>query len=211
MKTTVNGKEIKLVTRNDISSIVSQKVAELLAQGFNFYFYSGSQGEEGKVCLTPDEGKTVYIFWIHKEYEQVSDSDWGRCNAMYITGKKYSDVYQGKTLWFKEGELFFERKWFELDSKEERYVENLKDWKILDDIHYDRRHIYYEMSNNRNTIKLSAKVHKIALKVIKNKKGYKSVSLKDIESVTRRIGSHYTFNFTKESGKMACTATLKNR
>jgi hypothetical protein len=209
MKTTVNGKEIKLVTRNDISNIVSQKVAEMLTQGFNFCFYSGSQGEEGKVCLTPDEGKTVYIFWIHKEWEKVSDDGWEMADVMYITGKKYSDVYKNQTLWFSEGELFFEKKWFKLDSKEERYVENLEDWKILDNIHSDRRHLHYEMSDRRNTVKLPAKLHKIALKVIKNKKGYKSVSLKDIESVTRRLGGHYTFNFTKESRKESCTATLK--
>jgi hypothetical protein len=65
----------------------------------------------------------------------------------------------------------------------------------------DRRHLHYEISNSRNTIKLPEKFNKIALKVIKNKKGYKSVSLKDVDYVTRRIGYGYIFNFTRESKK----------
>ena len=209
MKTTINGKEIKLLMRNDISTIVSQKVAEMLGQGFNLYFNSGSQGEEGKVCLTNDNGKTVYVFWIHKEYESLSENRWDRSNVMYITGKKYSNVYQGKTLWFNEGELFFEQKWFQIESQDERYVEDVEDWRIIYKIRSDRRHLHYEMEENYNVVKLPVKMNKIALKVIKNKKGYKSVSLKDINYITRRIGSHYTFYFTKESGKMDCTVTLK--
>lgn len=201
MKTVINGKEIKLLTRNDISTIVSQKVAEMLGKGFNLYFDSGSQGEEGKVCLTNDGGKTVYIFWVHKEYESLNENRWDRSAVMYITGEKYTDVYLGKTLWFNDGEKFFEQKWFKLDSKEERYVENLNDWRILYDIHSDRRHLHYEMLESHDIIKLPEKFHKIALKVIKNKKGHKSVSLKDVDYVTRRIGSGYNFYFTKDSKK----------
>ena len=201
MKTTINGKEIKLVSRNDVSVILSQKVAEMLSNGFIFYFYGGTQGEAEKVCVTNDCGKTVYVFCVHKEYESISENCWDRTEVLYITAKKYTDVYLGKTLWFKDGEKFFEQKWFKLDSKEERYVENLNDWRILYDIRSERRYLHYEMSNRRNTIKLSENFRKIALKVIKNKKGYKSVSLKDVDYVTRRIGSGYNFYFTKDSKK----------
>ena len=200
MKTIIDGKEIKLVTRNDISNIVSRKVSEMLGQGFNFYFYNGSQGEEGKICLTNDKGKTVYIFWIHKEYEKIYDNGWGRGDVMYITGKKYSDVYKNQTLWFSEGELFFEQKWFKLDSKEERYVENLEDWKILDDIHRDRQSLQYQMFNC-NSIKLPEKINAVALKIINNRKGYKSITLKDIKNVVRINGFGYLFNFTENSHK----------
>lgn len=208
MKTTINGKEIKLVSRNDVSVILSQKVAEMLSNGFIFYFYGGSQGEEGKVCLTNDGGKTVYIFWVHSEYESFSEKDWDRTGVLYITAKKYTDAYPGKTLWFNDGEKFFEQKWFKLDSKEERYVENLNDWRILYDIRSERRNLHYEMSDSHNTIKLSEKFHKIVLKVIKNKKGYKSVSLKDIDHVFRRIGYGYIFCFTRDSRKVNFSVKL---
>lgn len=208
MKTTINEKEIKLVSRNDVSVILSQKVAEMLSNGFIFYFYGGSQGEEGKVCLTNDDGKTVYVFWVHKEYESLSEKGWDRAEVLYITAKKYTDVYPGKTLWFNDGEKFFEQKWFKLDSKEERYVENLNDWRILYDIRSERRNLHYEMSDSHNTIKLSEKFHKIALKVIKNKKGYKSVSLKDIDHVCRRIGYGYIFCFTRNSRKVNFSVKL---
>lgn len=209
MKTTINGKEIKLVTRNEVSVIVSQKVSEMLASGFILYFQSGSQGEEGKVCLTNDGGKTVYAFWVHKEYESLDGKSWSHGEVLYITAKKYTNVYPGKTLWFKDGELFFEQKWFKLDCKEERYVENIEDWKIINSIKLKRWHLHYEMSDNRNKVKLSSNVNKVALKIIKNKKGYKSVSLKDIESVVHFLGNSYIFNFTKESGKQSFSIRIK--
>lgn len=77
MKTTVNGKEIKVFGRNDISIVFTQKVNEMLGQGFVFCFQSGTQGEEGKVCLTNDGGKTVYVFYVHKEYESLETTGAG--------------------------------------------------------------------------------------------------------------------------------------
>ena len=207
MKTTVNGKEIKLVTRNDVSVILSQKVAEMLGQGFNLYFNRGSQGEDGKVCLTNDGGKTVYVFWVHTEYESLDEKGWSREKVLHITAKKYTDVYLGKTLWFKEGELFFEQKWFELDCKEERYVENIEDWRIINEIHSNRMSLHYEMERCNGVI-LSPKLNKIALKIIKNKKGYKSISFKDIDFV-RRVGNAFIFNFTKESRKQSFSIKIR--
>lgn len=200
MKTIIDGKEIKLITRNDISNVVSQKVAEMLGHGFNLYFDRGSQGEEGKVCLTNDEGKTVYIFWIHKEYEKISDEYLGRVDTMYITCKKYSNVHKNRTLWFSDGELFFEKKWFQIDTKKERYVENFQDWKTINNIHCDRQSLQYRIFNC-NSIKLPENINAVALKIIKNRKGYKSVTLKDIKNVIRIDGLGYIFNFTEDSHK----------
>lgn len=201
MKTTINGKEIKLVSRNDISVIFSHKVAEMLSKGFIFYFDGGSQGEDGKVCLTNDGGKTVYIFWVHTEYESLSENGWDRTDVLYITAKKYTDVYPRKTLWFHDGEKFFEQKWFKIDSREERYVEEVESWRIIQSIHEERRNMHYEIKNSESNIKLSEKARKVALKIIRCKKGYKSVSLKDIDHVDRKIGYGYIFYFTRDSKK----------
>ena len=49
MKTTVNGKEIKVFGRNDISVIFTQKVNEMLSQGFVFCFDGDNAGQKAAV------------------------------------------------------------------------------------------------------------------------------------------------------------------
>ena len=97
MNTTVNGKEIKVFGRNDISVIFTQKVNEMLAQGYMFYFDRGTQGEEGKVCLTNDGGKTVYVFYVHTSYETIDEKLW-HVDTILITAEKFTLKYVGETL-----------------------------------------------------------------------------------------------------------------
>ena len=113
MNTMVNGKEIKVFGRNDISLVFTQKVNEMLNQGFVFWFERGTQGEEGKVCLTNDGGKTVYIFYVHKEYESLDDS-WSRDIVIYITGEKLYEV-----------------KWLCIDERKDVYVETIEEFKEI--------------------------------------------------------------------------------
>lgn len=201
MKTTVDGKEIKIVGKNDISIAFTQKVNEMLNQGFVFYFYSGTQGEEGKVCLTKDGGKTVYVFYAHIERESFGERWYERCENVYVlTAEKFEDCYPKKTLWLGKGEKFYEEKFYCIDSSKGVYVETIEEFKLIDKITQERIELRYR-TNGNNLVKLSSKVNKAALKIIRNKKGYKSVSLKDIDCVVHRIGYGYTFNFTRESGK----------
>ena len=199
MRTTLNGKEIQLLTRNDIYKIVSEITAEKIANGYTLYFLSGSQGEEGKICFTNDGGKTVLVYWIHKEYEKVDDDSWGSDYVMYITGKKYEDVYSGKTLWFNKGEEFFDEKFYELESKNEVYVSDFEDFKAIRKIHEERRDLKYkcvEISQNKKIVPTKA-----VLKVIRKQKGYKSVSLKEISFVTHKIGYGYIVCFVRDSNR----------
>ena len=71
MKTTVNGKEIKLFNQKSIEELYTKCVKNYLDVGYNFYFNSGSQGEEVKTCLTKDGGKTVYILFVDSEYRKL--------------------------------------------------------------------------------------------------------------------------------------------
>lgn len=197
MKTMVNGKEIKLVTRNDILAIVSQETAKMLGQGFNLYFCRGSQGEEGKVCLTDDGGRTVYVFWVHVEFERTPDS-WEGVDLMCVTGKKYSNVYNGKTLWFNEGELFFEKKWYNVSDRRDIYVESAGEYFKIKAIQKERSEIHYSSRESNN---LPSTANKPALKLVKKIRGYKTTSLKEIDFVRIQKNYGYIVYFTKESGK----------
>lgn len=197
MKTTVNGKEIQLLSRNDIYEIVSEITAEKIANGYTLYFLSGSQGEEGKVCFTNDNGKTVLVYWIHKEYESIENDSWHSDQVMYITGKKYEDVYIGKTLWFNKGEKFFEKKFYGLESKNELYVSDIEDFKAIQKIHERRRSIRYEVAEISSYKKIVPT--KAVLNVIRKQRGYKSVSLREIDCVFRKFKYGYIINFVRDS------------
>lgn len=103
-------------------------------------------------------------------------------------------------MWLGKGEKFYEEKFYCIDSSKDVYVETIEEFKLIDKITQERIELRYR-TNGNNFVKLSSKVNKAALKIIRNKKGYKSVSLKDIDCVVHRIGYGYTFNFTRESGK----------
>ena len=213
MKTMVNGKEIKVWDKNAISAVLTSEVNKMLSAGFVFYFYGGSQGEEAKVCLTNDGGKTVYVFWVHTENENVDGSSkwYKRADTMVITGKKYIDVYPNLTLWFIKGEQFFEKKWYEISDRREnnRYVETMREYieiKKLQDERRDVRHVTLPSK------KLPECANKPALKLVQKIRGYGTTKLKDICSVVKEPSfAGYFVTFTKESRKESIRISAKVR
>lgn len=201
MKTTVNGKEIKVFGRNDISIVFTQKVNEILGEGFVFWFESGTQGEEGKVCLTNDGGKTVYVFYVHKEYESLNGS-WSRGRVIYITGEKFVKKYPDETLWLGKGEKFYEVKWFCIDERKDVYVETIEECKEIDEITSARRKLYWEMRNEG--IEVNENVYKIAVSILNKRNGYKSVKVRHITKIMRRNGKYYVY--FEKSGNTYCVS-----
>ena len=206
MKTTVNGKEIKVFGRNDISVIFTQKVNEMLAQGYMFYFDSGSQGEEGKVCLTNDGGKTVYVFYVHTGYETVDETSWSRADTILITAEKFTLKYAGETLWLGKGEKFFEVKWYCINHRrpgKDVYVEKVEEFKMIEKIQSERWHIRYEMKNHEIT--LNEKCYKIAVSILNKRSGYKSLKVRHITKIERNENGKYYVYFEK-SGNNHCVS-----
>ena len=213
MKTTVNGKEIKVWDRNAISEVLTREVNKMLNAGFVFYFNSGSQGEEARVCLTNDGGKTVYVFWVHTENENVDVSGelYARTDTIVITGKKYSDVYPDMTLWFKKGEQFFEKKWYEISDRRRnnRYVETMQEYFEIKKLQDERWNVRYATLSSR---KLPECANKPALKLVKKMRGYGTTKLKDICSVVKEPSfAGYFVTFTKESRKQSIRISAKVR
>lgn len=188
MKTTVNGKEIKLFGRNEIGMAFTEKVNEYLMKGFIFYLGEegrGHQGEETKVCLTNDGGKTVYVIFLDKRYNGFNSAD-----TMELFVKKYERT--GRTFWLeKEGEEIFRKVFYEISSRRRNdvYVENEKDSKAITKISDERLHAKY--ANKNQLKKLPATANKVAFQILKKMKGYKSVPLKNIEYVVHEIGKGF--------------------
>ena len=204
MNTMVNGKEIKVFGRNDISVVFTQKVNEMLGEGFVFWFESGTQGEEGKVCLTNDGGKTVYIFYVHKEYESLDDS-WSRGRVIYITGEKFIKKYPDETLWLGKGEKYYEVKWFCIDEEKDVYVETIEEFKEIKKISDVRRNLHWEMINKRNEgIEVNENAYKIAVSILNKRNGYKSLKVRHITKIMRRDGKYYVY--FEKSGNTHCVS-----
>ena len=201
MKTTVNGKEIKVFGRNDISIVFTQKVNEMLGQGFVFCFESGTQGEEGKVCLTNDGGKTVYILYVHKEYEKIGDKWYEKCDTVSITGEKFMKNHPHQTLWLGKGENFFEKKWFCIDKNKDVYVETIEEFKEIEKISSARSELRWECNEMDKAVILGEKCQKIAVSILNKRDGYKSLKVRHVTKIEKRADGKYYVYFEKSGNK----------
>lgn len=189
-KTIIDGKEIKLFNGNDIAKIYTSKVKEFLDDGYNFYFYSGSQGEDCKTCLTKDNGKTVFIIFVDTEHQEFN-------NIKVIYVKKYEDVYAGETLWLNKGETISKKEFYCVsDRKRDNnlFVENKEEFEIIKKIQQERSRNRWDMEDINTVTQLSEKCYKVALKTIRKRRGCKSIQVKDIKEITHRIGYGYSFD-----------------
>ena len=202
MKTFIGGMEIKLYGKKELSQIFTNVVQSYLDSGFMIWMSgcSGSQGEEMKIDLSNDNGKTVYRVWMDKvrlygseirEKYNVYDID-----TVQIFVKKYDIKYAGQTLWMKEGTQVECYTYYLIDERKDVYVSNLNDFVELSGIQNIRRDVRYSMYYSNKERKLSNSSFKAALKVARKEKGYKSILLKDITEVTRDNKGYYTISFS---------------
>lgn len=172
MKTTVNGKEIKLFGTADISLMFTTIIQDYLNLGFIFNYAEsarGTQGEDMKADLTKDGGKTVYRVYVNKRYE-----GWGN-TCVYIIVEKFTNCNKNDTLWQGKGEKISEKKLWQIDDKRWNnvYVESKEDFEAIKQVQRNRRNERYEIERCREI------------------KGYKGTTLKQITKVEHRAGFGY--------------------
>ena len=214
MKTTINGKEIKLFGRKELSEEFTKIVQDYLAKGFMINYSeasSGSQGEEMKIDLSNDGGKTVYRIWMDKSYESLEKS-WQRIDTMEILVEKFENAYNASTLWAGKGETVFEKKFYRIDegfSRKAVYCENKEDY----DLFNAKRKQRWEdkrgtdLDRYNDYIDLSEKYNRLAIRCVRKIKGWKSAQLKDVTKVQRRIGYGYEIRFN--TGKCCVIKTAE--
>ena len=196
MRTTVNGKEIKLFGRNEIGMAFTEKVNEYLIKGFIFYLGEegrGHQGEETKVCLTNDDGKTVYVIFLDKVYNGFEKPD-----TMELFVKKYEN--SGRIFWMKEGEEIFRKVFYEITEhcRKDVYVETLEESQEIKKIRDERFEIRCSIRTDRFIV-LDEKYKKLALKLLNKVRGCKSKKLCDIKEVGKLHGHFVVHDYNYHS------------
>ena len=184
MKTTINGKEIKLFGRQEISTEFTKVVSGYLANGFIF-FYSrasgGTQGEELKADLSNDGGKTVYRIWLFTDRESREGKERRWSDSFYvikIVVKKYNGA--DGTFWASKGELVSEKTFYQINDGYNNdtavYCEDKEDGEAIKDKRSNRWHNSY-ISDSKE---LPEKYFRLAMKCVRKKDGWKSQQLKNV-------------------------------
>lgn len=197
MKTTINGREIKLFGRQEIAMVFTQKVNEYLLQGFYFNLAESSRGHQGEelgAYLTKDGGKTVYFIFADKEYGNYDGAD-----KMVIYVKKYENV-EGRTCWMKEGEEVWKKTFYQLENNhrcyQEVYVESHDEYEIIKNIQSERWNQRHNLPNEKE---LPTSTRRIAVDILRKKKGYKTILVKDVIKVVRRRVDNALIAYVKNS------------
>jgi len=204
MKTFVGGKEIKLYGKKELSQAFTNIVQSYLNSGFMIWMSgcSGSQGEEMKIDLSNDNGKTVYRVWMKDERLYGDDVEKKfhsyDVNAMKIFVKKYNIECKHQTLWMREGEEVECYTYYRIDDYKDVYVFDECDYADLIWIHNERQRGRWDLRKDWESI--SSVPSKVLLNIVRKQKGYKSVAAKDIQSVERRINKgYYKINIVNRS------------
>ncbi len=191
MKTIVNGKEIKLFDKAGIGAEFTKVVNEYLQNGFIFNLAESTgrtQGEEMKVNLTNDGGNTVYIIYIERFHFSDDEHIYRGCKLIV---EKFIEVKNDSTLWHGKGELVSEKSFYAISDyyNNPAFVDNKEDFESIAKISRERLHAKYSYEGQIK--KLPATANKIAFKILKKMKGYKSVPLKNIEYVIHENGKGF--------------------
>ena len=189
MKATLKGKEIKVIGKNAIEAIFTEKVQELISQGMTFSFTDrGHQGEITKTDLTKD-GKTIYRVLCTEDRIKIDEKFWNSIRTVIIQVRKYDDVRKNSILWNNEGEVIFEKAFFNIigDSYDysKAFVEDLELLKEIMSVQNERSQMRWSMK--KDSVKLPESWNKKVLKIVRNRKGYKTVNLEDIQCVTKEF------------------------
>lgn len=108
-------------------------------------------------------------------------------------------------MWDNEGEVIFEKAFFNItgDSYDygKAFVEDLELVKEIMSVQNERNHMRWSMK--KDSVKLPESWNKKVLKIVRNRKGYKTVHLEDIQCVTKefRNGKFYGFRVMFEGKK----------
>lgn len=203
MKTIIKGKEVKLYGKKDISKFFSDKVAEYLSNGYVFNTLSessrGSQGEDTKVTLTNDNGKTVLIIYLYRQG-----------SIMLFKAEKFKVI---GTCWLGKGEEILKKEFYQINYLRESYseksvfCENKEDADAVVQIEFDRyktrKSDFYDTCKVKNP-----KMQNIILKIIKKKKGYKTTEMTDIANIYK---DDYKYTVTFNDYKKCSIAIALNK
>lgn len=196
----IGNREVNVVDNDYIAKRFSGLVASYLQNGFYFDINhnSGTQGEVKNAVLT--DGNKCYKIYANREYFEF--------NYVFALYVKTYDVSKG-TLWNSEGTEIFSEKFYRMGDSD-KYITELVDFNEYIKIRNERRNKRYEIINLAKWSVMPKSVNKVALRIIKNMRGFKSVKASDINRVERMNNRklQYEVFFNKGCKKTSCTISM---
>lgn len=168
------------MNQNDINRVFTEKVTELIAQGYqvNPATMGGSQGEIGKVDLR--KGNDIIRVLLTEESNYSDGTDFivltvGRC-----TDQIRIDCFDrlGNTIWDNHLEILFEIKFAKVAAN---YFTDAETGRAI----VEKRFARWKHHNQRNRKDLGDAFKSAALRYVQRQPRMKTCKLSDIESVTR--------------------------
>ena len=203
MNTIINGKSINIIDKNEIGMKFTELVNSYINKGltFDMNHNHGTQGELASVVLT--DGIYCWKIYIISESKFLNDF-WSRYSTFEIKVKKYEK--SERTLWLSEGEEIYTKIYYQLLNSENKFIADLDEFNAYVKMHDDRRDMHRKVSCLRQDAMriMPTTTHKIAVKMLKKVRGYKSVSVNEIKSVQKDVVSNsvmYTVYFNENSKK----------
>lgn len=179
--------KINAVTFKSVCSAFTEKVQELLSQGYFFWTSSrGHQGEEMKVDLTKD-GKTVIRVLLEKEGYDI----WSFIFILKVIEFYNEDMSDMTfwTFWNKEGKLLFKKVFYEVSPKNSGHLPIFTENKAeYDSVIELRKNRFLEKSVENYWLPDSC--NRLALKLLRKRKGFKSIPLSKVSHVEREPNAY---------------------
>lgn len=210
----------------NIDSIYQSMIVKYIAKGYKVItsHSSGSQSEQHKIDFT--DGKDIYRIWYVEDSETIRDTNnnyyYGRLNYILLSVRKYeineNSLYLHNTLWFDKGEIVEEKKFYLVNEYDKHGRINNDKRVYFDNKEYAIAEIRKSESRwtdniTRNKIALSKESKKRIVEMIKKRKGFSNLRIKDVDYLMHIIehgNSKYIVYFSKEY-KKASTLWLKVR
>ena len=175
--------------KQDIRRIYTQKVTELLAQGYTIYpdTMNGGQGEIAHIDLT--DGKEILRVLLEKAHacpERYDDEDayWGDVIRLTV-GRAAPDTQVGSnwdgTIWNSRLEPSFQIKWAEVNGRGEGWYLGLDEAASIGRIRMER----YRASHTDRRETLGDAFKSTALRWLRKQPKMKTCRLEDIEKMER--------------------------
>ena len=180
----------KIVKMKDIE-VEYTRIVRMYADNYkiNVTSMGGTQGEMAKVDFNGgDVAFRVVIDRDHTSYAKYNEVE-----TIVIAVYRFNNRRNNSTLWYKDGTVIYERKFYRLDKygRDDAWTEDFnfvveqlnKGWNRV-----CSADVTYRTITNPKTIK-------VIIKMIKKTKGYKSITVKDIDKVYTEPGKYYRVYF----------------
>lgn len=172
---------------NKISEMVTDLVRGYMAHGFSLYLGENARGSQSKerfaTYLTKDNGKTVVK--VYGETRRGEDFSY----KLAVVVELFEEDRWRSAFWNGRGDTLSEKVFYIYESEKGRelYLDTEEEYKALRQLRRER-----DRAQNEKPVELTSdKAKKIALNLVRKRKGFKSTALKDIQKVVRRDSCYF--------------------